>query len=92
MGGQECQNLSHERHMILNPDVVLVSVLFCQQFIFVVDNALFYLLVLAAVWLCEGHGNQKNKQEQLKQAHAAQVKALQDEHRRQQEELLQVRQ
>lgn len=40
----------------------------------------------------EGHGHQKDKQEQLKQAHAAQVRALQEEHRRQQEELLQVRQ
>ncbi|XP_047434752.1 uncharacterized protein si:ch73-100l22.3 isoform X2 [Mugil cephalus] len=37
----------------------------------------------------EGHGSQKDKQEQLKLAHAAQVKALQDEHRKQQEELLQ---
>ncbi|XP_044047307.1 uncharacterized protein si:ch73-100l22.3 [Siniperca chuatsi] len=44
----------------------------------------------AAVRRYEGHGCQKDKQEQLKQAHAAQVRALQDEHRRQQEELLQV--
>ncbi|TMS23384.1 Centriolar coiled-coil protein of 110 kDa [Larimichthys crocea] len=35
-------------------------------------------------------GSQKDKQEQLKQAHAAQVRALQEEHRRQQEELLQA--
>ncbi|KAM4751004.1 uncharacterized protein cp110 [Anableps anableps] len=32
----------------------------------------------------------KNKREQLKQIHAAQVRALQEEHRKQQEELLQV--
>ncbi|XP_035515811.1 uncharacterized protein si:ch73-100l22.3 [Morone saxatilis] len=38
----------------------------------------------------EAHGSQKDKQEQLKQAHAAQVRALQDEHRRQQEDLLQA--
>ncbi|KAM7393844.1 hypothetical protein PAMP_020682 [Pampus punctatissimus] len=44
----------------------------------------------AAVRWCEVHGDHKNKQEQLKQAHAAQVKALQEEHRRQQEELLQA--
>lgn len=56
------------------------------------DNVLWYELVLAAVRWCEGHVGQKDKQEQLKQAHAAQVRALQDEHRRQQEELLQVRQ
>ncbi|XP_040893121.1 uncharacterized protein si:ch73-100l22.3 isoform X2 [Toxotes jaculatrix] len=43
----------------------------------------------AAVRWYEGHGSQTNKQEQLRQAHAAQVRALQDEHRRQQEELLQ---
>ncbi|XP_040001125.1 uncharacterized protein si:ch73-100l22.3 isoform X2 [Xiphias gladius] len=43
----------------------------------------------AAVRLNEGQDRQENKQEQLKQAHAAQVRALQDEHRRQQEELLQ---
>ncbi|XP_054461203.1 uncharacterized protein si:ch73-100l22.3 isoform X2 [Anoplopoma fimbria] len=43
----------------------------------------------AAVPWYEGHGSQEDKQEQLKQAHAAQVRALQDEHRRQQEELLQ---
>ena len=47
---------------------------------------------LAAVRQQEGHCDQKDKQEQLKQAHAAQVRALQEEHRRQQEELLQVRQ
>lgn len=51
-----------------------------------------YLLPLAVVQRYEGHGSQKDKQEQLKQAHAAQVRALQEEHRRQQEELLQVRQ
>ncbi|CAK6973434.1 uncharacterized protein si:ch73-100l22.3 [Scomber scombrus] len=44
----------------------------------------------AAVRWSEGHGHQKDKQEQLKQAHAAQVRALQEEHRRQQEELLQA--
>ncbi|XP_058496903.1 uncharacterized protein si:ch73-100l22.3 isoform X1 [Solea solea] len=38
----------------------------------------------------DGHGSQGNKEEQLKQAHAAQIRALQDEHRRQQEELLQA--
>ncbi|XP_073328495.1 uncharacterized protein cp110 [Pagrus major] len=43
----------------------------------------------AARWQ-EGHCVQKDKQEQLKQAHAAQVRALQEEHRRQQEELLQA--
>ncbi|XP_030251787.1 uncharacterized protein cp110 isoform X2 [Sparus aurata] len=43
----------------------------------------------AAVQWQEGHCSQKDKQEQLKQAHAAQVRALQEEHRRQQEELLQ---
>ncbi|XP_034544116.1 uncharacterized protein si:ch73-100l22.3 isoform X2 [Notolabrus celidotus] len=37
----------------------------------------------------EGQGSLKERQEQLQQAHAAQVRALQDEHRRQQEELLQ---
>lgn len=44
----------------------------------------------AAVRWCKGHGSQRDKQEQLKQAHAAQVRALQEEHRRQQEELLQT--
>ncbi|XP_070782594.1 centriolar coiled-coil protein of 110 kDa [Enoplosus armatus] len=44
----------------------------------------------AAVQQYEGHGSQKDKQDQLKRAHAAQVRALQDEHRRQQEELLQA--
>ncbi|XP_034389088.1 uncharacterized protein si:ch73-100l22.3 [Cyclopterus lumpus] len=44
----------------------------------------------AAVPWYEGHGGQEDKQEELKQAHAAQVRALQDEHRRQQEELLQA--
>ncbi|XP_036928931.1 uncharacterized protein si:ch73-100l22.3 [Acanthopagrus latus] len=44
----------------------------------------------AAVRQQEGHCDQKDKQEQLKQAHAAQVRALQEEHRRQQEELLQA--
>ncbi|XP_074485044.1 uncharacterized protein cp110 isoform X2 [Sebastes fasciatus] len=43
----------------------------------------------AARWY-EGRGGQEDKQEQLKQAHAAQVRALQDEHRKQQEELLQA--
>ncbi|XP_062420503.1 uncharacterized protein cp110 [Pungitius pungitius] len=38
----------------------------------------------------EGHGRQENKQEELKRAHAAQVRALQEEHQRQQEELLQA--
>lgn len=56
------------------------------------DHTLSYLLPSAAVRQYEGHGSQKDKQEQLKQAHAAQVRALQEEHRRQQEELLQVRQ
>ncbi|KAL7404256.1 hypothetical protein ABVT39_012035 [Epinephelus coioides] len=46
----------------------------------------------AAVHWCESRSSEKDKQEQLKQAHAAQIRALQDEHRRQQEELLQVRQ
>ncbi|XP_029363204.1 uncharacterized protein cp110 isoform X2 [Echeneis naucrates] len=44
----------------------------------------------AAVRWYKGHENQKNKEEQLKQVYAAQVRALQDEHRRQQEELLQA--
>ncbi|XP_028459618.1 uncharacterized protein cp110 isoform X3 [Perca flavescens] len=44
---------------------------------------------LAAVRWYEGHGGQ-DKQEHLKQTHAAQVRALQEEHRRQQEELLQA--
>ncbi|XP_028268364.1 centriolar coiled-coil protein of 110 kDa [Parambassis ranga] len=38
----------------------------------------------------EGHSSQKNRQEQLKQAHAAQVRAMQEEHWKQQEELLQA--
>ncbi|KAM4595797.1 uncharacterized protein cp110 [Fundulus diaphanus] len=42
----------------------------------------------AAVRWSEGCGVQR--QEQLKQVHAAQVRALQEEHRKQQEELLQV--
>ncbi|XP_029293953.1 uncharacterized protein cp110 [Cottoperca gobio] len=46
------------------------------------------ILPSAAVRWYEGHGSQEDEQEQLKQAHAAQVKALQDEHRRQQEELV----
>lgn len=54
------------------------------------EHTLSYLLPLAAVRWQEGHGR-RDQQEQLKQAHAAQVKALQDEHRRQQEELMQVR-
>lgn len=77
--------------MVLNSSAVLVRILSCKQFIFIFNNIL-YLLVLAAVRLNEGQDRQENKQEQLKQAHAAQVRALQDEHRRQQEELLQVRQ
>uniref|UniRef100_A0A4W6CHU5 Centriolar coiled-coil protein 110 n=1 Tax=Lates calcarifer TaxID=8187 RepID=A0A4W6CHU5_LATCA len=44
----------------------------------------------ATVRWYENCGSHKSKQEQLKQAHAAQVRALQDEHRRQQEELLQA--
>ncbi|XP_060939506.1 uncharacterized protein si:ch73-100l22.3 [Limanda limanda] len=43
----------------------------------------------SAVRECNGHGSQK-KQEQLKQVHAAQIRALQYEHRRQQQELLQA--
>ncbi|XP_055363970.1 uncharacterized protein si:ch73-100l22.3 isoform X2 [Betta splendens] len=43
----------------------------------------------APVQVCGGHGSQKDRQDQLKQVHAAQIKALQDEHRRQQQELLQ---
>ncbi|XP_026214780.1 uncharacterized protein si:ch73-100l22.3 isoform X2 [Anabas testudineus] len=43
----------------------------------------------AAVIVNGGNGSQKDVQEQLKQVHAAQIRALQDEHRRQQEELLQ---
>ncbi|XP_032420055.1 uncharacterized protein cp110 [Xiphophorus hellerii] len=49
----------------------------------------------AGVYLSEGcsfHKQEtlKSKQERLKQIHAAQVRALQEEHRKQQEELLQV--
>lgn len=44
----------------------------------------------AAQWN-EGLDSVKVRQEQLRQVHAAQVKALQEEHHRQQEELLQVR-
>ncbi|KAF3844034.1 hypothetical protein F7725_016082 [Dissostichus mawsoni] len=44
----------------------------------------------AAVRSFEGRGGQEAEQEQLKQAHAAQVRALQQEHRRQQEELMQA--
>ncbi|XP_033956265.1 centriolar coiled-coil protein of 110 kDa isoform X1 [Pseudochaenichthys georgianus] len=44
----------------------------------------------AAVRSFEGRGHQEAEQEQLKQAHAAQVRALQQEHRRQQEELMQA--
>ncbi|XP_076001555.1 uncharacterized protein cp110 isoform X2 [Genypterus blacodes] len=44
----------------------------------------------AAVRWSEGHGGLKDKQQQMKLAHAAQVRALQDQHRRQQEELLQL--
>ncbi|XP_053275002.1 uncharacterized protein si:ch73-100l22.3 [Pleuronectes platessa] len=43
----------------------------------------------SAVLWCNGHGSQK-KHEQLKQVHAAQIRALQHEHRRQQQELLQA--
>ncbi|CAI5679436.1 unnamed protein product [Oreochromis niloticus] len=43
----------------------------------------------AGQW-CEGLGSQKDKREELKEIHAAQVRALQEEHRRQQEELLQA--
>ncbi|XP_029915107.1 uncharacterized protein cp110 isoform X2 [Myripristis murdjan] len=43
-----------------------------------------------SVWCYEGNKGQKDKQQQLKQAHAAQVRALQEEHRRQQQELLQL--
>ncbi|KAF7658654.1 hypothetical protein LDENG_00009650 [Lucifuga dentata] len=42
----------------------------------------------ARVWWHEG--GLKDKQQQMKRAHAAQVRALQDQHRRQQEELLQA--
>ncbi|XP_008278502.1 uncharacterized protein cp110 [Stegastes partitus] len=44
----------------------------------------------AAVCFNEGLGSQMDKQEQLKKVHAAQVRALQEEHRKQQEELLQA--
>uniref|UniRef100_UPI0037E82E46 centriolar coiled-coil protein of 110 kDa n=1 Tax=Semicossyphus pulcher TaxID=241346 RepID=UPI0037E82E46 len=44
----------------------------------------------AAVQWNGDNDSHKDKQEQLKLAHAAQVRALQDEHRRQQEELLQT--
>lgn len=54
------------------------------------DHTLLYLLPLAAVRWQEGPGSQ-DKQEHLIEAHAAQVRALQDEHRRQQDELMQVR-
>ncbi|KAM8879575.1 uncharacterized protein cp110 isoform 1-T2 [Spinachia spinachia] len=37
-----------------------------------------------------GRGRQEDRQEELKRAHAAQVRALQDEHQRQQEELVQA--
>ncbi|XP_062244485.1 uncharacterized protein cp110 [Platichthys flesus] len=43
----------------------------------------------SAVLWCNGHGSQK-KHEQLKQVHAAQIRALQHEHRRQQQQLLQA--
>ncbi|XP_074554954.1 uncharacterized protein cp110 [Halichoeres trimaculatus] len=38
----------------------------------------------------EGFGSLRERQERLKEAHAAQIRALQEEHRRQQEELLQA--
>ncbi|XP_075946624.1 uncharacterized protein cp110 [Anarhichas minor] len=44
----------------------------------------------AAVPRYGGRSSRGDKQEELKQAHAAQVRALQDEHRRQEEELLQA--
>lgn len=44
----------------------------------------------AAAWRHEGLGNVKERQEQLRQVHAAQIKALQEEHQRQQEELIQA--
>ncbi|XP_072240418.1 uncharacterized protein cp110 [Leuresthes tenuis] len=44
----------------------------------------------AAVRLYESRDSQRDKEEQLKLTHAAQVRALQDEHRKQQEELLQA--
>uniref|UniRef100_A0A3Q3EYM3 Uncharacterized LOC109999350 n=1 Tax=Labrus bergylta TaxID=56723 RepID=A0A3Q3EYM3_9LABR len=43
----------------------------------------------AAMGWSADHKSVNDRQEQLKQAHAAQVRALQDQHRRQQEELLQ---
>lgn len=80
--------ISYGTLCFVSPDFVLPTV-----FIHILrDHILSYSLPLAAVQRYEGHGSQKDKQEQLKQAHAAQVRALQDEHRRQQEELLQVRQ
>nr|XP_040041701.1 uncharacterized protein si:ch73-100l22.3 isoform X1 [Gasterosteus aculeatus aculeatus] len=45
---------------------------------------------LPAVPWYEGRGRQEDKQEDLKRAHAAQVRALQDEHQRQREELVQT--
>ncbi|XP_019940037.2 centriolar coiled-coil protein of 110 kDa isoform X1 [Paralichthys olivaceus] len=42
----------------------------------------------AAVLRNKGHGSQKN-QEQLKEVHASQIRALRDNHKRQQEQLLQ---
>lgn len=50
-----------------------------------------YSLPSALLRWTDGYGSLKERQEQLKEVHAAQVRALQDEHRRQQEELLQVR-
>ncbi|KAM7009673.1 uncharacterized protein cp110 [Tautogolabrus adspersus] len=44
----------------------------------------------AAMCWSEDNKSLNDRQEQLKQAHAAQVRALQDQHRRQQEELLQA--
>ncbi|XP_020510049.2 centriolar coiled-coil protein of 110 kDa isoform X1 [Labrus bergylta] len=44
----------------------------------------------AAMGWSADHKSVNDRQEQLKQAHAAQVRALQDQHRRQQEELLQA--
>lgn len=57
---------------------------------FICDHMLCFLSVAAGQW-CEGLGSQRDTREQLKEIHAAQVRALQEEHRRQQEELLQVR-
>ncbi|XP_029948882.1 uncharacterized protein cp110 isoform X2 [Salarias fasciatus] len=68
----------------------LRQVLPCQQVIATCDRLLFRSCSAAAAHSREASGAPKDRREQLREIHAAQVRALQAEHRKQQEELRQA--